>query len=67
MGDGTGIDDRNVRPFFKRDEGIPSLFQGIDESFRFKLIYFAAKCSNRNVVIFNIISSTGLENPVYRD
>jgi hypothetical protein len=46
--DRTGIDDGDIRTFFKRDESIPSLFQGIDQSLGFELVHFTSECGNRN-------------------
>jgi hypothetical protein len=48
MGNGASVDNRDIRPFFKRDEAIPSLFQGRHKGFRFKLVDFTTECGNSN-------------------
>jgi hypothetical protein len=46
--DRTRVDDGDVRPISEGDEGITSLFQGVCESLRLKLIHFAAEGGNGN-------------------
>jgi hypothetical protein len=48
VGNGARIDNGDIRTFFERDDSIPSLFEGVDQSLGLELVYLTAKCSNGN-------------------
>jgi hypothetical protein len=48
VGDGARIDNGDVRTFFERDDSIPSLFEGVDQSLGLELVHLASERSNGN-------------------